>query len=452
MTDALEIAGVGMADGARKVDRRALRIVLLSSLGGALEFYDFIIFGTFAAYISKAFFPVSDATISLLLTFVTFGVGYVARPLGGFIFGLTGDTRGRRGSFMVSLGVMSLATAAMGLIPTYAQGGILASVAFVGLRCVQGFCLGGELPGAITYAVEAVPARRATLACGVIFACVSSGVLVATAVFTSVTALLPPADAEAYGWRIGFVFGGALGIAGFVLRRSLEESPAFLRMRARVERLGGRGRSPLGELFARYPLRIVVCLLVTCVVAAFNGLLFAHMPAYLIRTLGYPGSVVAPALNIAAAATAVSLLVASWVADIIPRRHVYRVGCVVIALGAVPAYQAIAGKSLPLWELFLLIGLSAAFTHGTFAAIMADMFPTEVRFCGVATALNLGAVIFSGLGPILATSLIGATGRLDAPGFLVAGSALLALVSSFFIGGLEGEIAREEAHQPQPPR
>jgi MHS family proline/betaine transporter-like MFS transporter len=141
----------------------------------------------------------------------------------------------------------------------------------------------------------------------------------------------------------------------------------------------------------------------------------------------------------------VSLLVACWIADIVPRRYVYRVGCVVIALGAVPAYQAIAGKSLPLWELFLLIGLSAACTHGTFAAIMADMFPTEVRFCGVATALNLGAVIFSGLGPILATSLIGATGRLDAPGFLVAGSALLALVSSFFIGRLEGEIAREEA-------
>src|SRR5271156_1133104 len=101
----------------RRVDRAALWAVFLSSLGGALEFYDFIIFGTFAAYISKAFFPVSDATISLLLTFVTFGVGYVARPLGGFIFGLSGDTRGRRGSFMVSLGVMSLATAAMGLIP-----------------------------------------------------------------------------------------------------------------------------------------------------------------------------------------------------------------------------------------------------------------------------------------------------------------------------------------------
>ncbi len=444
MTDATGIAPAAIPGGARKVDRRALRIVLLSSLGGALEFYDFIIFGTFAAYISRAFFPTNDPTVSLLLTFATFGVGYVARPLGGFIFGLTGDTRGRRGSFMVSLGVMSLATTAMGLIPTYAAGGIWASAAFVALRCVQGFCLGGELPGAVTYAVEAVPVRRATLACGVVFACVSSGVLVATALFTTVTALLPPADAEAYGWRIGFVFGGLLGTIGFVLRRSLEESPAFLRMRARVERLGGANRSPLGELFRRYPLRIVVCVLVTCVVATFNGLLFAHMPAYLIRTLGYPGSVVAPALNIAAAATAVSLLFACWIGDAIPRRYVYRVGCVVIALGAVPAYQAIVGKTAPLWELFLLIGLSAAFTHGTFAAIMADLFPTEVRFSGVATALNLGAVLFSGLVPIFATSLIGMTGRLDAPGFLVAGAALLALISSFFIAGLEGEIARDE--------
>ena len=116
MTEVTGIAGAAIAGGARKVDRRAMRIVLLSSHGGALEFYDFIIFGTFAAYISRAFFPVTDPTVSLLLTFATFGVGYVARPLGGFIFGLTGDTRGRRGSFMVSLGLMSLATAAMGLI------------------------------------------------------------------------------------------------------------------------------------------------------------------------------------------------------------------------------------------------------------------------------------------------------------------------------------------------
>jgi MFS family permease len=425
-----------------RFDRAALRVVLLASLGGALEFYDFIVFGTFAAYLSTAFFPAADPLVSLLSTFAAFGVGYVARPLGGLVFGRRGDRAGRRGSFLASLATMSAATIGMGCLPTYASGGAWASAAFVGLRLVQGFCLGGELPGAITYAVEVVPVRRATLACGVVFGCVSAGVLVATGVNLLIHAALPEPAVAAWGWRIGFVAGGVLGLASWALRRQMEESPAFLRMRART---GAAPRRPLTELFARYPRRIVVGIAATCVVAAYNGLLFAHMPAYLIRVLHYPGPAVALALNVASAATAISLVAATWLADAVPRRFVYRFGCVVIGVGAMPAYAALARHALPLPALFLVIGLGAAFTHGVFAAILADLFPPEVRFSGVGVALNVGAVIFSGLGPLAATALIAATGRTDAPGFLVAGAALLAFGASFWLRGLEGEIGESAA-------
>ena len=144
--------------------RDAARVVALSSLGGALEFYDFSVYGVFASYIGQAFFPADDPVASLLATFAVFGAGYFARPLGGLVFGLRGDRHGRRGSFMLSLAVMSLATAAMGFLPTYAQWGPTATALFVLLRLVQGFCVGGELPGAITYVTEVVPPRRATLA------------------------------------------------------------------------------------------------------------------------------------------------------------------------------------------------------------------------------------------------------------------------------------------------
>jgi MFS family permease len=437
----------------RGVDRAALRVVFLSSLGGALEFYDFVVFGVFAAYIGRAFFPAGDPLVSQLQTLAVFAVGYLARPIGGLFFGRKGDTQGRRHSFLLSLFVMSACTVAMGLMPTYGQWGAIATILFVALRFVQGLCLGGELPGALTYAVESVPRHRATLACGLVFGCVSSGVLLATGVSTLLHGMLTPEEMTSYGWRIAFILGGALGFLSYFLRRSLVESPDFLRMQERLTQMrasGVRTRGPLAELFAEHRKRILVGIGATGAVAAFNGLLFAHMGGYLVRSVGYPPPEVASAINIAVAVTSVTLVIATWVADIVPRRHVYRLGTVVLALGAIPAYAMIVGREMPLPLLFGLIGLSACFTHGTFAAILADLFPTSVRFSGVAFSMNLGAVIFSAIGPLVATWLIGATGNLTAPAWVLIAAALLAFGCTFLLKGLEGQLAAQE--EPAVPR
>jgi MFS family permease len=431
----------------RQIDRPALWAVFLSSLGGALEFYDFIIFGTFAAYISKAFFPTNDPTVSLLLTFGLFAAGYLARPIGGIVFGARGDRAGRRHSFLLSLATMSMATIAMGLVPSYATGGVGSTLAFIALRLIQGFCLGGELPGAITYAVEVVPPRRATLACGLVFGCVSAGVLIATAVNLVLSSSLSAEAMQDWGWRIAFFFGGLLGVGSWMLRRALEETPAFLRMRQRLMEAataGRTGRGPLAELFANHWRRIVLGICATCIVAAFNGLLFAHMGAYLGRSLNYPPPSIGAALNAASAATSVSLIIACWIADMVPRRFVFQLGCLAIALGAMPAYSAMVGKSMPLPMLFFWIGLGACGTHGTFAAILADLFPTRVRFTGVAFSMNIGAVIFSGLGPLLATWLIGATGQLTSPAYIIIGSATLSFFAAFLLPRYSGEIGRDD--------
>jgi MFS family permease len=256
---------------------------------------------------------------------------------------------------------------------------------------------------------------------------------------------------EGWGWRLAFFIGGLLGIGSWALRRSLEESPAFLRMRVRLAQakaVGGTERGPLAELFREHSGRIAIGIGATAIVGVFNGLLFAQMPAYLGRTLQYPAASIAAAINIAVAAMSVSLVVATWVGDMVPRRYVFRTGCVALAVGAVPAYGAIVDHGLPLPMLFLLIGLSACFTHGTFAAILADLFPTRVRFSGVAFTLNVGAVIFSGLVPLAATWLIAATGRNDAPAFLIIGAALLALVVGFWLKPFEGQIAAGDAGVP----
>jgi len=424
------------------LDRAALRVVLLSSLGGALEFYDFVVFGVFGAYISAAFFPAGDPVVSQVQALAVFAAGYLARPVGGLVFGRRGDRQGRRGSFLLSLGVMSAATAAMGLVPGYAVGGLASTVVFVLLRLVQGFCLGGELPGAITYAVEVAPRRHAALACGLVFGCVSAGVLLATGVSQALHLLLDPAGMTAWGWRIAFLVGGLLGGVSWALRRSLEESPAFLRMKARLhgDALRNSAAGPLAELMRAHRGRLLVSIAATGIVAMFNGLLFAHMSGYLVRLLSYPPASVAAGLNIASAATAVTLVIGCLVADRWSPLGVFRIGCAVLAAGAVPAYLALVAHELPIGVMFLLIGLSACFTHGTFAFLLADLFPTEVRFSGVALAMNLGAVIFSALGPLLAGVLILWTGWLAAPGLLVAAVAVLALGASVALPALSGTL------------
>ncbi|HXR91609.1 MAG TPA: MFS transporter, partial [Steroidobacteraceae bacterium] len=160
------------------IGRKQWRTIILSSLGGALEFYDFVIYSMFAQYIGSAFFPSSKPLEATLKSFAVFAVGYLARPLGGIVLSHFGDKYGRRRVFIVQMLVMSLSTLSMGLVPTYASWGVSATIMIVCLRLLQGFCLGGELPGAITYVVETAP-KTAGFATGFIFFCVNSGVLVA---------------------------------------------------------------------------------------------------------------------------------------------------------------------------------------------------------------------------------------------------------------------------------
>ena len=415
--------------------RDAARVVALSGLGGALEFYDFIIYGVFASYIGQAFFPADDPVASLLATFAVFGAGYFARPLGGLVFGLRGDRYGRRGSFMLSLAVMSLATAAMGLLPTYAQWGPAATALFVLLRLVQGFCVGGELPGAITYAAEVVSPRRATLACGLVFGCVGAGVLLATSVSAVLHAFLPAPEMAAWGWRVGFVLGGLLGVLGWVLRRGLAESPAYLAL----ARAGRRDRAPVHTVVRAHAGTVLCGVLATAVVGIFNGLLFAHMPAYLVRVLGYAPRDVAFAMSACVVVQSMGLVAGCWLAERVGRIATYRAGCLLIALGAVPAYAALASHAAPLSVLLALVGLGASLTHGTFAALLADLFPPEVRFTGVGVALNVGALL-SGAAPFLVIVLLASLGWAASPGLLVLAAAVVGLVATAWLPRYAGQL------------
>jgi len=409
------------------------RIVLLASLGGTLEFYDFVIFGVFARDIAAAVFPSASPMASLMASFATFAVGYLARPFGGIVLAHYGDRYGRRKVFLWSVFVMSAATLGMGLVPSYAQWGVAASLLMVVLRLLQGFCLGGELPGALTYVVETAP-RIAPLVCGVVFACVTMGVAVATGVSLSVRTWLDPALVPIYGWRIAFVIGGLGGVLSFVLRRSLEESPEFERMR------GLASRQPFGDLLRTHKTQVLVGSALLAGTACFNGLFFSHLPAYLSGVLLYDPKQAVFSQTVGVLVSALGILLTGWIGDRIPPRYLLRTGVALLLVFSYPFYLALETRAVNLTLLLVLAGLAAGLTNGSFAVLLTDLFPTRIRFTGVALVFNVSFTIFSGTAPLVATTLIRDTGQFASPAFLMIGSAVLALVGSLWVERYGGHV------------
>ncbi len=414
------------------------RIVLLASLGGTLEFYDFVIFGVFARDIAAAVFPNASPIASLMASFAAFAAGYLARPFGGIILSHYGDRYGRRTVFLWSVFVMSAATLGMGLVPTFATWGVAASVLMVALRLLQGFCLGGELPGALTYVVETAP-RIAPLVCGVVFSCVTMGVAAATAVSLSVRTWLDPALVPVYGWRIAFIIGGLGGVLSFVLRRSLEESPEFERMKSLAS------RQPFRELLRTHRAHVLVGCALLAGTGCFNGLFFSHMPAYLAGVLQYDPRQAVFSQTVGVIASALGILLTGWLGDRIAPRYLLRTGVALLLVFSYPFYLALETRSVNLTLLLILAGLAAGFTNGSFAVLLTDLFPTRIRFTGVALVFNISFTIFSGTAPLVATTLIRDTGQLASPAFLMVGSAVLALLGSLWVERYGGNVLKAQS-------
>lgn len=412
-------------------------MVLLASLGGTLEYYDFVLFGIFAREIGRAMFPSGDPLVSLMLAFSTFAVGYLARPIGGLVLGSLGDRFGRRGVFLASIFIASAATLGIGLVPGYASWGIAASLVIVSLRLVQGFCLGGELPGAVTYVVETAP-RLAPFVCGVVYACVTLGVAIATGIALLVGRVMSPEQAVQYGWRIAFIAGGVMGLAGYWLRRSFEESAEFVELK----RIKAVSTQPLHELVRTHRWQIAAGMAAQCTTAGFNGLFFAHMPAYLAGVVGYRPQEAVFAQTYAVVLHALLILAAGWLALRVAPYLLLRAGALILAAGAYPFYAALAGRSVDLMLLLTLAAVGGALVNATFAFVTADLFATRVRFSGIALAQNTTQSVFGGTTPLIATALIAGLGTPVAPAAYLMVCAAIGFLSSLATPRFSSQIRR----------
>jgi MFS family permease len=416
------------------------RVVLLASLGGTLEFYDFVIFGIFAKDIADAVFPNPTPLVSLMVSFAAFAAGYLARPVGGIVLSHFGDRYGRRQVFLVSIFVMSGATFGIGLVPSYARWGPAASALMVTLRLLQGFCLGGELPGALTYAVETAP-RQASFVGGVVFSCVTLGVAAATGISAALRTWLAAPLVASAAWRLAFIAGGLGGLISFALRRSLEESPEFARMKQLAS------RQPFREVLRTHLRHLAIGVSILAATAAFTGLFFSHLAAYASGVLGYNPRQTVVSQTVGVMAHAIGILAVGRLAVRVPPRLLLRAGALALAVLAFPFYSALAGRTVNPTLLMPLAGICGSLVNGTFAVLLTDLFPTRVRFSGVALSFNVAFTAFSGTAPLVATSLIRATGVATAPALVMVACGLLTLVASAGLPRDGGHVLRRAPSQ-----
>jgi MFS family permease len=400
---------VADVEGGGDSERAARRTVLAASIvGTTVEWYDFFLYATAAAIVfNREFFPSQNSAVGTLLAFGTFAVGFVMRPIGGFVFGHIGDRIGRKRSLALTMLLMGGATSLMGALPTAAQVGILAPVLLLVLRLVQGFALGGEWAGAMLLAVEYSPDDRRGIYGSAPQIGLALGLALGTGVFAMLQLLLPAHAFASYGWRIAFLLSVVLVFFGLVVRLRVAETPAFQAIQARAE----RSAVPLREVFARPSLRATLLGLLSRwgEGAAFNTWgVFAI--AYATGNLGLGKVPVLSAVTVAALVMALLLPVSGRLTDRFGARVMYTSGIAMFGLAVFPVFALFGARNIALFGagMVLAFGVIHAWFYGAQGTLYASLFPTRIRYTGLSTVYQLSGIYASGLTPLIMASLIAA--------------------------------------------
>ena len=396
------------------------------SLGGMLEIYDFLIYGLMASYIAENFFPAEDHITSLLSTFATFAIGYLTRPLGGIVFGHFGDRYGRKKTFTFSIFLMAVTTALMGCLPGWNSIGAAAPIILITLRLLQGFSLGGEIPGAITYLSESTPERRG-LVIGILFLAIMIGISLGTFVHGMLEMHLSPDDMKEWGWRVPFWVGGSLGIISYHIRKHFSESGLF----EALDQTKAQASIPIVLLFKQHT-RGVICGFMTIGLCGATVTIYSiYMPSYLASLLGFSREAVAWHTTLAFLMLSPLCLVFGMLSDLINHKLILGVMAVVIATVSWPAFQYFSSPAAELNKIMLICGLLAATASGALPPLLISFFPTEVRYTGIATCYNIGFAIFGGIAPFTSTLLAKYSNNTSGPAIYLSLIAVISLIALF---------------------
>ena len=396
------------------------RVIAAGAVGNVLEWYDFAVYGYFAAAIGRVFFPSQDAVAQILAAFGIFAVGFLMRPVGGALIGHIGDRLGRRAALTFSIAAMAVPTFLVGILPGYDTLGVAAPILLTLLRMIQGLSVGGEYTTSVVFMVEHAPAERrgligATASCGAV-----GGILAGSATGALLASLMSPEALESWGWRIPFLAGLVVGLAGLALRRGLHEEAAAKE----------HERSPLAEAFREHR----SLLLRLAALSVFNSVGFYLMFVYIVSWLqSVDGVAPARALGINTISMVVLLpfmVAMGWLSDRIGRRPVMMAATLLGIVGSWPLFWLMHSADP---AIVVLGQLGFVLAVGTFCGcqptVMVEAVPARVRCTAIALGYNVTLGLFGGLSPLVATWLVERTGNDYSPGFMIMAAAAVSFLA-----------------------
>ena len=406
------------------------KAVLAGSVGNALEWFDYGLYGYFAAIISSQFFPSKDPVTALMLTFIVFGVGFVMRPIGGLIFGHYADRVGRRNALTWTVILMGISTFAIGCLPTYAQVGILAPVLLATCRLLQGVSTGGEWGSCMSFLAEySTPHNRGFIVSWSQFS-IAVGLLLGSGSGALLSSLLSPEAMNAWGWRLPFWSGMLIAMYGFYVRRKVDETPVF----KQCEENHTLAQTPLMDVLKNYRRETILSFGIVIGWTISYWIIMAYMPTYISKVLKFPLAVGLSYNTFLIIVFMIAIPFTGILADKVGRKPVMIGAALGFIILGYPLFYVLSTTQNPvvLLSVMAVLAILEALVCGGATVAMTEIFPTNVRCSAIAIGYNIAVACFGGTAPFVSTWLISTTGNNLAPTYyLIAGSAVSLLVLIF---------------------
>jgi MHS family proline/betaine transporter-like MFS transporter len=413
---------------------QARRAVSAAVIGNVLEWYDFSVYAFVAVIIARKFFPQGDEVTALLSTFLAYGLGFVARPLGGIVLGAVGDTHGRKTALLITIALMAIGTVLVGVLPTYSAIGIVAPMLLVVARLMQGFSAGGEWGSSTAYIVEWAPTDKRGFFGSFQQTSVVAGLLLGSAVAAIFNTLLTPEQMDAWGWRVPFLLGGILGPVGLWMRRTIDETPAYMKAKATPAPAAATTENPWAMAARAFGFTIVwtVCFYI----------LLSYMPTYTQKYVKISASMALWANTIGLFVLMVCIPIMGALSDKFGRKPLLLTCCLAYIVLPYPIFNfLVSGASYAqLIMVQILFAILISMFSGPGPAAIAEMFPTHARSTWMTSGYALAVAIFGGFAPFISVYLIDKFGSPLAHTFYLIAAAI---VSTIVIA-----MMRETAHEP----
>ncbi|WP_433678693.1 MFS transporter [Nocardia sp. CA-119907] len=401
------------------------RNVIGAAVGTLTEYYDFAIYGLVAPAIATEFFPHGNPTTATLSTFAIFALAFVTRPIGGVVFGYLGDRVGRKSVLAVSILLMAVSTAAIGVLPTYETVGLLAPVLLLICRCLQSLSVGGEFSGASSYLAETVPAHKRGTYASMVTAAAGLPFIFAIAIILPLSASLDDAAFNSWGWRVPFLLAAPLGLFGLYIRMKLEESAAFTELKAS----GSAPRNPLLTGIRTQWRKMILVFCAAAVTASAYYIFSAYMVTYVTSTLHYGRDTALMINGVATAFLCAGILLAGRASDRFGRRPVIATGLAGLVILGVPSFLLLqTGSTAALLLGQTVFALCIAPVTAVVPTLASELFPTSVRYSCNALSYNLAYTVFGGTAPFIAAWLISTTSLKIAPAIYASTIAFLGAI------------------------